>query len=760
MLKFAALAPSNHNLAFQIPLGIRQFRPCVHSRCARAHGYKSHISMKLPSRAEISLNNIREIAKSTEYQYAKIKELLDDAFSNAINLHDCTSPIESKLHIATALAIKTEVEFLVQRNLIGALLPDHLTAQDSHISNEVILLEKQTDPFSHSFVESLGSVVEAVTADLGSGETKQTKDAVKSLIATLDDEQNESVVTRLNFYAENIHQHAGMRHDLSLCTWSKGDRDGNNAITVEETNESINAFKSIFGQNENVLEFREASETIDMANGYLSDLASRYPDIKSVLSGFSKNKPDQIRVPKDTLSMIRKIISSDIVAEKTGAKEFKDIAERCELAAKNGIAKIGIANLKTADQVITMLNIARIFNVDKSLDIVFQPEDIFFALEFKNECERLYQNPMYREHLYDRGDKQFFSCGFSDLIKRGGYGASRLNGLVMQDQFDIAKKYGIEVTTNIITGNETARGGADFRLLRRLYSNTDADKRRITHSGLDVHRKWHLTPDISRLTCTIFDLEKSETSLEQAVPLSTWMRTCKHYNNVFYAQEDLSHFMEACGSFRFLELARDDSRPYYRGDTQEQLLCVDDVRAIPWTWSMIYAGVNFEGIGGASLASVSTEQLEQWRDTDELFQSYLGIISSCVARNDLDYTRSLISLELNADIRFSANTILDRIETEFETIKTVVIRAMTGKACEKITSEEINTEFNSLFETCWPEIARELRDKAPHVQTVRDIFLEYQQSDQPANKFKLNTMKRAFHMVAGTPMALTYNDLF
>ncbi|WP_417888111.1 phosphoenolpyruvate carboxylase [Zunongwangia sp.] len=224
--------------------------------------------------------------------------------------------------------------------------------------------------------------------------------------------------------------------------------------------------------------------------------------------------------------------------------------------------------------------------------------------------ETLYQNPVYREHLKNREDKQTIMLGFSDGTKDGGYLMANWSIFKAKEELTaISRKYDIKVMFFDGRGGPPARGGGKtHQFYASLGSKIENQQIQLTVQGQTISSnfgtqdscQYNLEQLISAgVSNELFNLGKNdlsdadrETMMELAESsYKTYMDFRKHSKFIPY--------LEKMSTLRYYSRTNIGSRPSKRNN---QELNLDNLRAIPFvgSWSQLKQNVpGFFGVGTA-----------------------------------------------------------------------------------------------------------------------------------------------------------------
>ncbi|MDH5399727.1 MAG: phosphoenolpyruvate carboxylase, partial [Cyclobacteriaceae bacterium] len=208
----------------------------------------------------------------------------------------------------------------------------------------------------------------------------------------------------------------------------------------------------IFGFHFSTIDIRQDSEIIE---GTFQSLQKEYPEIlKNEMSltemlsiaGNANSKLLKDNVQKDTLDSLGAI---------------KTIQER---NGDYGAYRYIISNCHSEMDIARVYSLARLSGWEGDLDLDIIP--LFETISDLEICgtvmRQLYYNPIYREHIRHRSDKQVVMLGFSDGTKDGGYLTANWSIYKAKEMLTrVSREFGINAVFFDGRGGPPARGGGN-----------------------------------------------------------------------------------------------------------------------------------------------------------------------------------------------------------------------------------------------------------------------------------------------------------
>ena len=220
----------------------------------------------------------------------------------------------------------------------------------------------------------------------------------------------------------------------------------------------------------------------------------------------------------------------------------------------------------------------------------------------------LFADPVYREHLRERGDRQVVMLGYSDSAKDGGLVASRWALQQTQVQLTaLAAEAGVRIAFFHGRGGSLSRGGGktERAVIAAPRGSVDGNLR-LTEQGEVIHRKYgiraialrnleQMTGAVLRASLRPRPPEPREAAWRaMAADIAQVART--HYRGLVYDTPGFVDYFRAATPIDVIERLRIGSRPSKRGNAGG----VVSLRAIPWVfaWSQNRCGLTaWLGVG-------------------------------------------------------------------------------------------------------------------------------------------------------------------
>jgi phosphoenolpyruvate carboxylase len=261
----------------------------------------------------------------------------------------------------------------------------------------------------------------------------------------------------------------------------------------------------------------------------------------------------------------------------------------------------------------------------------------------------LFADPVYREHLRERGDRQVVMLGYSDSAKDGGLVASRWALQQTQVQLTaLAAEAGVRIAFFHGRGGSLSRGGGktERAVIAAPRGSVDGSLR-LTEQGEVIHRKYgiraialrnleQMTGAVLRASLRPRPPEPREAAWrEMAAFIAVTARG--HYRGLVYDTPGFVDYFRAATPIDVIERLRIGSRPSKRGNAGG----VSSLRAIPWVfaWSQNRCGLTaWLGVGTGLAAGVQkyghaavAEMARDW----PFFATLVDDVEMVLAKSDL-----------------------------------------------------------------------------------------------------------------------------
>jgi phosphoenolpyruvate carboxylase len=293
----------------------------------------------------------------------------------------------------------------------------------------------------------------------------------------------------------------------------------------------------------------------------------------------------------------------------------------------------------------------------------------------------LFADPLYREHLAARGNRQVVMLGYSDSAKDGGLLASRW--ALQQTQValtKLARDSGVQIAFFHGRGGSISRGGGKTeRAVIAMPRGSVDGYLRVTEQGEVIHRKFGIraialrnleqtTGAVLRATLRPRVAEPREERW-RAIASELARDSRAHYRALVHENADFPSYFRAATPIDVIERLRIGSRPSKRagGEGVTRPPGIASLRAIPWVfaWAQNRSGLTgWYGVGSAlqrALQQHGHDAMAEMARDWPFFHTLVDDVEMVLAKSDLGIFErySLLAGDLHA--RFHAD-----ITAEFE----------------------------------------------------------------------------------------------
>jgi len=323
--------------------------------------------------------------------------------------------------------------------------------------------------------------------------------------------------------------------------------------------------------------------------------AQRAPILHALMAGATAVVEGEVARP--VLDVFRALRSG---RERFGAEAFGPYIVSMSRSAADALAVLALARVAGAHdeggQV--ALDVAPLFETVADLEAA------------EASLRSLFADPVYREHLRRRGDRQVVMLGYSDSAKDGGLLASRWALQRAQVVLTaLARESGIRILFFHGRGGSASRGGGKTERAVMASPRGSVDGYlRLTEQGEVIHRKYGLRAlaerNLEQMASAVLRATlRPRSPDEREAPwreIATQMAqdSRRHYRALVHEDTGFAEYFRAATPIDVIERLRIGSRPSRRGGAGG----VESLRAIPWVfaWSQTRAGLTgWYGVGTA-----------------------------------------------------------------------------------------------------------------------------------------------------------------
>ncbi|MDX1442161.1 MAG: phosphoenolpyruvate carboxylase [Gammaproteobacteria bacterium] len=341
---------------------------------------------------------------------------------------------------------------------------------------------------------------------------------------------------------------------------------------------------------------------------------------------------------------------------------FSTIHECRQRFGRAAIGDVIISMAEGADDVLGVMQLARwgglLEDGHVPLDIVPLLETVDDLKRARNVMQQLFEDPVYAEHLEQRGKAQRVMLGYSDSSKDGGVAASRW--ALQQAQSELAAlagEYGVTLTFFHGRGGTVSRGGG--RVHRAVVASppgTVNGRLRITEQGEIINAKYGLRGIALRTleqmagSMLIADLNpppshEEETDWSQAMDVVA-ATSRETFQSLVHDDERFYPFFRTVTPIDVIENMKIGSRPASRRAGKG----ISDLRAIPWVFAWTQNRCllpAWYGLGSglaAARENFGDEFMQHMARAWPFFANLLDDVEMVLAKSDLAITEKYFAL--------------------------------------------------------------------------------------------------------------------
>jgi phosphoenolpyruvate carboxylase len=333
---------------------------------------------------------------------------------------------------------------------------------------------------------------------------------------------------------------------------------------------------------------------------------------------------------------------------------FRTVAESLPRYGARAFGPYIISMSRSAADALAVLALARIAGcVGKDgavpLDVAPLFETVDDLQAAADTLRSLFADPVYREHLRARGDRQIVMLGYSDSAKDGGLVASRWALQQTQVQLTaLAAEAGVRIAFFHGRGGSLSRGGGktERAVIAAPRGSVDGNLR-LTEQGEVIHRKYGIRAialrNLEQMSGAVLRASLRPRAPEpreaawRAMAAGIASAARADYRGLVYETPGFVDYFRAATPIDVIERLRIGSRPSKRG----QAGGVSSLRAIPWVfaWSQNRCGLTaWLGVGTGLAHAVDkhgreavAEMARDW----PFFATLVDDVEMVLAKSDL-----------------------------------------------------------------------------------------------------------------------------
>ncbi len=378
------------------------------------------------------------------------------------------------------------------------------------------------------------------------------------------------------------------------------------SLFLEEVDDLLNKI-NLFGYHFGTLDIRQDSskhiEVVEELEQYKPDLFGK--------KYFDLTEEEQI----DALTKVQGNMDPENLEEGMAKATLSSIYAMQSIQqtnGENGANRYIISNCGSVQEVLQPFAFMRLCDWEKpTVDIIPLFETVPDLRKAHEVMEVLYTNPVYKEHLKRRGNKQTIMLGFSDGTKDGGYLMANWSIYKAKEMLtEISRKYDIKVVFFDGRGGPPARGGGKtHQFYASLGPGIENEEIQLTVQGQTISSNFG-TQDSCRynleqllssgVSNEILSEGKNVFSEEDRKTMNNLAEISYTTYTDFKQHPKFIPYLEQMSTLKYYAKTNIGSRPSKRNKSAE--LNLSDLRAIPFvgSWSQLKQNVpGFFGVGTA-----------------------------------------------------------------------------------------------------------------------------------------------------------------
>lgn len=314
---------------------------------------------------------------------------------------------------------------------------------------------------------------------------------------------------------------------------------------------------------------------------------------------------------------------------------LKSVYNVREIQKKNGERGMHRYIISNSDQVKDVLNVFGLFRLcgykedEIKMDIVPLFETIEGLDNAQEVMRQLYELPVYKKHIQNRGNYQTIMLGFSDGTKDGGYLKANWEIYETKERLTkVSEEKGVKVIFFDGRGGPPARGGGKTHDFYASQGRTIANhKIEITIQGQTItsvfgnkdQAKFNFEQLLTAgIESDVFksskkDLNEAERKLIEELAEISYQKYSDLKNHPMFVP-----YLQEMSTLQYYGRTNIGSRPTKRGSGNE--LKFEDLRAIPFVGSWAQLKQNVPGFFGFGHALMKLKKLDRFKEVKDLYK--------------------------------------------------------------------------------------------------------------------------------------------
>ena len=444
---------------------------------------------------------------------------------------------------------------------------------------------------------------------------------------------------------------------------------------------------TIFGFHFASLDIRQDSRVHHEAFMTLLKVAQKQGVVDKTVDYLSLDENEKI----DFLTSLKGDLSLEKISDELVHKTLGSIRAMKEIQTKNGeqgCHRYIISNNQTAQNIFEVFAMIRLSDWDEpSVDVAPLFETITDLTIAPKVMDIVYSNPVYRNHLRSRDDKQTIMLGFSDGTKDGGYLMANWSIFRAKEALtEVSRKHGVKALFFDGRGGPPARGGGNtHQFYASLGDSIESDEIQITVQGQTISSNFGTIDSCqynleqllsSGIANRVFNNNVSETSVEDRQTMDELAESSYQAYQDFKSHPKFLPYLEHMSTLKYYAKTNIGSRPTKRGKSKS--LDFSALRAIPFvgSWSQLKQNVpGFYGVGH------SLEKFDQSGRFDEVVCLYNNdrFFRTLVYNSMMSLTKSFFQLTAYMKNDPEYGEFWEQIHAEYKRSKKYLLK-LTGQS--------------------------------------------------------------------------------
>jgi len=365
----------------------------------------------------------------------------------------------------------------------------------------------------------------------------------------------------------------------------------------------------------------------DIVDYHLNSNSAVFPD-----NYYQLTEDQKFEILSDTKGDLDpKVFENEIT--KSTVESIQAIKYIQEKNGEYGANRYIISNNESALNVMETFALFRLNDWENpSVDIIPLFESVDDLQNAHAIMEKLYNNPIYADHLVRRNMKQTIMLGFSDGTKDGGYLMANWSIYKAKEELTtISRKYGINVIFFDGRGGPPARGGGKtHKFYASLGPNIENNEIQVTVQGQTISSNFG-TLDSCRYnlenllsagaTNQVFNKSENKLTDSEKEILNQLAELGYQKYLSFKNHPKFIPYLEQMSTLKYYAKTNIGSRPSKRSKSEH--LDFADLRAIPFVGSWSQLKQNVPGFFGVGSALKHFEDAGKWNEVQDLYNNSL-----------------------------------------------------------------------------------------------------------------------------------------